>query len=360
MQQMDANLLVRSIIQRIAVGPDRGRDISEEESRQVMLQILEGKVDPVQAGVILIALRMKRESIEEFQGLFRALQSELEMIEAPTDELFCLADPFNGYERHLSMTPFLPAVLAANAHNTIMSGVESVGPKFGVTTHQVLKAAGIATDLGSQDAVNCLMANGWAYLDQRGYAPRLYELRDLRDRIVKRSALTTLERLLMPVRARRRTHLILGYVHRAYPEIYGAVAKTAGFSTSLLTKGVEGGLAPATNKPLRQSFTDFKGKGVLSKETSCELPTSILSGTAAAPVLDSNADRVASTLNLGIRVLNGERGVARNSLVLAASQVLFAHSAGFSLGEVVEKVQRSLDNGSALETFNALRPHSSG
>ena len=68
--------------------------------------------------------------------------------------------------------------------------------------------------------------------------PRCSPLNELRDQIVKRRALTTLERLLIPIKGQQATHLVLGYVHKAYPEIYATVAKHAGFTTSLLLKGV--------------------------------------------------------------------------------------------------------------------------
>ncbi|MGH8621099.1 MAG: hypothetical protein ACRET3_03080, partial [Burkholderiales bacterium] len=54
--------LMRSIIQRIATGPELSKDITREEARAGMQLVLEGRVDPVQAGIFLIALRMKRET----------------------------------------------------------------------------------------------------------------------------------------------------------------------------------------------------------------------------------------------------------------------------------------------------------
>jgi anthranilate phosphoribosyltransferase len=49
---------MRSIIQRIATGPDMSKDISLEEARAGMKAILEDDIDPVQSAIFLIALRM--------------------------------------------------------------------------------------------------------------------------------------------------------------------------------------------------------------------------------------------------------------------------------------------------------------
>mgnify|MGYP006193788123 CR=1 FL=1 len=57
-----------SILKRIATGPELSKDISREEARAGMRLVLDGEVDPVQAGVFLIALRMKGETAEVLIG----------------------------------------------------------------------------------------------------------------------------------------------------------------------------------------------------------------------------------------------------------------------------------------------------
>jgi len=122
-QEKTNNEALRYAIQEIAVGPDRGRDISRDQARQVMQFILSGKADDVQSAVFLIGLRMKRESIDEFCGLLEALQASYRPEIAEVDDLVCLADPFNGYVRSNSMTPFIAPVLAACGVVSMMHGV---------------------------------------------------------------------------------------------------------------------------------------------------------------------------------------------------------------------------------------------
>ena len=71
---VDPTLVMRSIIQRIATGPELSKDISSEEAQAGMRYILEGNADPVQAGIFLIALRMKRETDDEVKGILDALR----------------------------------------------------------------------------------------------------------------------------------------------------------------------------------------------------------------------------------------------------------------------------------------------
>ncbi|MGH8661552.1 MAG: anthranilate phosphoribosyltransferase, partial [Burkholderiales bacterium] len=239
--------LMRSILQRIATGPELSKDITREEARAGMQLVLEGRVDPVQAGIFLIALRMKRETDEENLGVLEAVRAAATRAAAAVDEVMDVADPYDGYARTLPAAPFLPAVLAACGLPAISHGVERMGPKYGITHRQVLRAAGAPVELPVADAAARVADPriGWAYVDQRAFCPKLHDLARLRELIVKRPAITTVEVLAGPVRARRRTHLITGYVHKAYPRIYALLARAAGFDSALIVRGIEGGVIPS-------------------------------------------------------------------------------------------------------------------
>ena len=74
-QLSDTETAMRSYLQRIATGPELSKDISLEETRHGMRLILDAKADPVQAGIFLIALRMKRESDDETRGMLEAIRA---------------------------------------------------------------------------------------------------------------------------------------------------------------------------------------------------------------------------------------------------------------------------------------------
>ena len=105
--------LMRSIIQRIATGPEMSKDIPRDAARRGMRLVLDGAVDPVQAAVFLIALRMKRETDDENLGLLDAVLETTGTVTAPADDVVDLSDPYNGFNRSLPLSAFLPAVLAA-------------------------------------------------------------------------------------------------------------------------------------------------------------------------------------------------------------------------------------------------------
>ena len=141
-----------------------------------MRLVLDGAVDPVRAAVFLIALRMKRETDEENLGILDAVLETTETVTAPVDEVVDLSDPYNGFNRNLPVSAFLPAVLAACGVPAISHGVESMGPKFGATHHRVLAASGARVDVDNarRHARPGLPTrrSGWAYCDQSIFNPR--------------------------------------------------------------------------------------------------------------------------------------------------------------------------------------------
>ena len=191
----DPAATMRSILKRIATGPELSKDISYEEARTGMRYVLDGRVDPVQAGIFLIALRMKRETDDENRGVLQAIRDATHAVTANVDDVLDLADPYDGFTRTLPVSPFLPAVLAACGVACVTHGVERMGPKFGVTHRQVLRAAGLPVDLSVEEAAARLADPrlGWAYVDQKVFCPKLHRLADFRTLIVKRPAITTAE-----------------------------------------------------------------------------------------------------------------------------------------------------------------------
>jgi anthranilate phosphoribosyltransferase len=351
--------LMSSILKRIATGPELSKDISREEARAGMRLVLDGEVDPVQAGVFLIALRMKRETDDENRGLLEAIREATLRASAPVDEVLDLGDPYDGYNRTLPAAPFLPAVLAACGVPTVSHGVESMGPKYGVTHRQVLAAAGQPVDLTPEQAAARLgdARTGWAYVDQKAFCPKLYALTRLRTLIVKRPAITTAEVLAGPVRGRRRTHLVTGYVHKPYPRIYALLARHAGFDSALIVRGVEGGVIPG----LTQSGKVFRVLGdaeevpvefkpaELGIEATARAPRIPGAGEAeeegAAP-LDTAAVAKAAA-QAGRAALEGAPGPTRDCLVYGAALCLWHLGRHASREQAAAAVRRVLDRGEA-------------
>ena len=365
----NSDLILRRCIQKVATGPEASKDLSYDEAYAAMQSILNGSADPVQTGVFFIALRMKRETDEENRAIFQAILDASEKTTAAVETLIDVADPYDGYTRHMPVSPFLPAVLAACGLPAVVHGLESVGPKYGVTIRKVLRAAKVPVDLSTRSAVRCLEDQhiAWAYLDQKAICPKLYALVPLRTRIVKRPVLTTVEVLTNPIRAKGKTHLLTGYVHKAYPPVYASLARQAGFDTAMIVRGTEGGVIPS----LKQAATVFEyyhGGAESPREldpAACGIRQSVRAVPLPVdlPTVATQADHIAASVDMdalatiaakvGLEALSGKPGPAYDSLVYATAVVLTHTHRYRGIAQAADKAREIIDSQLALAHFQA-------
>ena len=379
----DAQRRLTRYIGRIATGPTLSKDLTRDEARDAMSQILAGDADPAQAAVILIALRMKRETHDELCGVLDALRASAVRASAPVDDLVDMAEPYNGYLRHLPAAPFVPAVLAACGVPCVLHGCRDAGPKWGVTGHRILAAAGARVDVTPAEAAARVASAGWAYVDLPRFSPSLAALARLRALIVKRPCLSLLEKLIAPITPRPggRIHLWVGYAHREYPEILERLARDAGYASMLAVRGVEGGVTTSTAG--RVKGARFSGPGALEEVTidaaealgrltvlrMPELPPDP-PGDAPDPIPDAHAaaddegagsapsvarltawaDAAAAA---GRAALDGQPGPTADMLVVAAAAMLHHLGRVSDLAGGAAQARAALTSGSARARFEA-------
>lgn len=364
-----SNNPLHDAIKKVATGPEYSKNLSFDETLESMTFILDGNADPVQTAIFFIALRMKRETSEENRGILQAIRNSTIQINSATqllvdvNHLIDLSDPYNGYIRGVPSSAFLPAIFAAAGYSCVSHGLEKVAPKFGVTSHRILKAAGKSVLLPIHEVkLNLENKNiGWSYLDQAIYCPALYKLTRLRQRMVKRQVLTTVEALAQPLRATGKTHLMSGYVHKAYPEIYSDLARHAAFDNMILVRGGEGGVVPSLKQKGRYfSYKDFTETlqhsldpasiGLSQQSRNVPLPLYL------ADIENSNSEKKLNQLanhavDLGLKALAGGLGETRDSLIYSGA-IMLSNLNHYNLNEAADIVRSLLNSGAALSAFN--------
>lgn len=354
---MNSQALMTSIIQRVATGPDLSKNIDFEEARDGMEAILRGEIDDVQSAIFLIALRMKRETMEENEGILAAILAQSDQQQVDVDNLVDLGDPYSGYNRSIPISSFLPPVLAELGLPTVIHGLDSVSPKYGLTHRHINQALGLSVDHSTAQA-KARLENaeiGWSYVDQASYCQGLHDMVPLRNRVIKRTVINTVETLIGPLRGNK-THAVLGYVHKPYPPIYADLVKASGMDSALLVRGVEGGVVPS----LRQKGLMISYEGSDEKDRVDIDPKSLaieqdMRAISFPAELDVHGDIEALanyTVKLGKAALGGEQGMFYDGLVLSASLVLWHTKKTSSLEDASVLVRSVLDSGKAL---NRLR-----
>jgi anthranilate phosphoribosyltransferase len=334
-------------IRRVAVGPRASRDLTREEARDALDQILTKSVSELRAGVLLIALRMKRETLDENRGMLDALREHACGVVAPVDAVLDLADPYNGYRRVPHFAPFVAAVLAAAGVPTVIHGGAGIPPKRGCTHRAVLRELGGDVDAPVAAIAARLATVGWGYVDVCQHSPALAALRSLRDEIVKRPALSALEKLILPIRGRQETRLAVGYVHQGYDEALHAVVEDDPALVVRVVRGAEGHVDLKT-------WTETKG---MDRSIGGTLGAVSLDPTDAgiAPLrFDPNLQVTPSVVaQLGADALAGVGGPAAEQIVWTAGCLLHWMAAAPDPGQGVEKARKTIADGRARECLRA-------
>ncbi len=257
MPQTDPETRMKAALQKIAAGPRLSKDLTEEEAKDALSLILDDRVSKIRAGVFLIAARMKLETVPENIGYWRALQSRISPATVDIDQLLQIADPFDGFQR----IPYfgfyaIPVIaqlgLAVYGHSSL-----PLPPKFGITFEEILQNHYKVEDAKADRPL--LEKHRFGYLSTRDTLPQLEALRSLRIEIVKRPMLATLEKILMPLKARKNI-LATTYFHRGYEVALTEIGKLSQFDKVIIGNGMEGTTLFGVHKETKVFIQDKAGE----------------------------------------------------------------------------------------------------
>lgn len=230
-------------LRAVARGPTLGRPLDEAEAEAAMGMILDGEVEPVQLGALLLVLRYRTEAPSELAGFVRAARARLKRPAQATADL----DWPSYADRHKQLPYFLLAalLLAQSGARVLMHGIPGEGA---ATTLAGLAALGLEPAADADDAARRLDRFGFAYLPLSAVSPRLEALFGLRPLLGLRTPVHTAARELNPFGAPCQ---IQGVFHPTYLELHQATQRLLGQPRAVTFKGGGGEGQRNPDKPCR-------------------------------------------------------------------------------------------------------------
>ena len=141
------------------------QNLTQEQSRQVMMQIMSGQATAAQIGAYVIALRMKGETIEEIAGAAQAMREKALSVSAPGTVIdTCGTGGDASGTFNISTTAAF--VVAAQGVTVAKHGNRSISSKSG--SADLLKMLGVRIDAEHAVVERCLQEVGIGFL----FAPR--------------------------------------------------------------------------------------------------------------------------------------------------------------------------------------------
>lgn len=321
-----------------------GRDLSKREADQAMDYFFDAAVPEYLKASFLEAERLKRETFKENQVFFARIWNATLRTRTDIPVLIHLCDSFDGSNRTRSYSVFVAALLSAAGFHCLLTGIDSVAPKFGYTSHTILQLAGKTPLLQPDEALKELRRTGWTYLDQKKFSPALYALKQTRKEMVKRPFLATFEKLVMPIYSTGQNYIMTGYTHPHYREELIKQIKALGkCDKAIVVKGMEGSTHMA-----------------MHRETICvTLSGDTISESAISPeeyglsAIEEKQDKnivPETSLYEGLEAFGGKDNYARHNIVYQAA-VILDKTGLLARDTIIDKLQRHIDDGSAMTAF---------
>ena len=346
----DLETKMKDYLQKIAAGPRLSKDLTEAEAEDALNLILGEKVSKVRAGVFLIAARMKLETIPENIGYWRALQSHVTPVTVNLDQLLQIADPFDGFQRIPYFGFYAIPVIAQLGLPVYGHSALPLPPKFGITFEDILQS-NYKVPEGKQ-RLALLEKYRFSYLSTSDTLPKLENLRSLRTEIVKRPMLATLEKILLPVKARKNI-LITTYFHRGYETALTEIGKLSEFDKVIIGNGMEGTTLFGIHKEAKVFVQEGTGaadqknlsiKNLYNEETAQR----IAEAHEKLKPIESNLEMV---VKLGENAL--KTGTGPESLQIASQAGTLTHLCGVfdTAQEGFDQSLALLESGTVYESF---------
>jgi anthranilate phosphoribosyltransferase len=188
---------IAGYIRQIGRGSNTAGDLRRDEARSLFTAMLGGLVPDLQLGAILLALRVKGESLEELAGFEAACEASYNHLPALEDSAVPVVIPsYNGARQLPNLVPLLALMLAREGTPVFIHGVTRDSAR--VTTREVLEALGIEASVTARDACSRLAIRRIAFMPIEVLAPELASILSLRSVLGVRNSAHTLAKMLQP------------------------------------------------------------------------------------------------------------------------------------------------------------------
>jgi len=185
----------------VGTGPKGNRDLTFEESKDMMTQILNQSVPSEQIAAFLLGWRLKPETNDEFRGALAACDSMInpKIIENSLE----LGYPFDGKRRNPYIFPLVAKVLKDAGVSLVVIGDELQPAKDGITTKDICNQVELSDNLH--------------FFDRVDFFKEMNALTDLRMTLTLRTGFNTIEKLTGIGSSRA---AITGVFHKPYVKKY--------------------------------------------------------------------------------------------------------------------------------------------
>jgi anthranilate phosphoribosyltransferase len=319
-----------------------GASLSRDAARAAKGAVMDGEATPAQLAALLVALRMRGETIDELAGFAEAMRERVLRVDAPAGTVdTCGTGGDRSGTFNISTTAAI--VVAAAGVPVAKHGNRAITSQSG--SADVLEALGVRTDHDPVSAAVALREVGFAFLFAPGFHPAMRHAGPTRREIGVRTAFNLLGPITNPAGARRQ---VVGVGDPAAAPRLAEVLRALGSERALVVHG-----AGLDELPLDGSgvIHDVRPEGVVRLTVDpgqlgiARAETAALAGGAPA----ENAALVEAVLR------GDDRGPHRDVVLLNAAAAFVAAGRVEGLAGGAALAAATLEGGAAAALLDRLR-----
>jgi anthranilate phosphoribosyltransferase len=318
------------------------QDLSQDEAQAVMAQIMSGTATDAQIGGYLIALRMKGETVAEITGSALTMRSKALAVPIQGRVVDTCGTGGDGVGT-FNISTTAAFVVASQGVIVAKHGNRALSSKSG--SADLLTALGVNIDAPPEVVQNCLREVGIGFLFAPKHHAAMRYVAAARRELGVRTLFNLLGPLTNPAAA---PFQLVGLFSRQWVEPVAQVLGRLGVQHALVVHGADGldEITTTTTTHVAELFED----GSVSSYT-------IAPEQFALPRVDPEQLRggdAAYNADVTRRILQGERGAARDIVLLNAGAALYAARRAASIAEGLQLAAEAVDSGQAATVLHRL------
>ncbi len=327
-----------------------GEHLTRTEAREALNILMDGRATPAQIAAILVALRMKGETVEEVTGFAEGMRARAVPVQVGRRPLLDTCGTGGSFFRTFNVSTAAAFVAAAAGIAVAKHGNRAVTGICG--SADVLEALGVRVDLTAEQCAACIETVGIGFLFAQAHHPAMRQVNGPRREIGVRSIFNLLGPLTNPAGA---THQVMGVYAAALGPLVAGALRELGSESAVVLHGEVGldeisTLGPTSVSELRDG--EIVNYTLTREDLGLTGPMPMRGYLAPAPEATANADIVREVLT---GVARDECTQARIDLVAVnAAAALRVSGLATSWPEAIQEARTLLASGAALTKLEEL------
>jgi anthranilate phosphoribosyltransferase len=319
-----------------------GRDLSRDDARSVMEEVMRGEATPAQIGGFLVALRLKGETAAEIAGCAEAMRAHALPVRPQRDDLVDTAGTGGDGARTFNISTAAALVAAAAGAGVAKHGNRAVSSASG--SADVLEALGFRLEVAPERIARSIDELGFGFLFAPSHHPAMRHAAPVRKELAARTVFNVLGPLTNPAGARAQ---VVGVYAPELVRTIAAVLAQLGARRAFVVHGAGGvdELSPAGPNLV----CEVRGGKVHQHEID---PREF--GVPRCRVGDLTGGSPAENAATVREIFAGAAGPKREAVLLNAAGAIAAGGHARDLAEGYRSAADAIDSGAAAERLGQL------